>query len=290
VEYFAVFDNPDFRVGPMPMRALRSAQIVDVGNDHLVGLPGHGLISLLASNADDKYPRGTGVDAIDGEGEGITKQFRTAPHYFAAGNTHHVTEINSDPALESIEHNIQLHVGSELGGTLLDPNGKPLGGALCAGLATQFLWTALDNEQFAVRHLRPGQKRRLYFYHEARKLAGSVETSGDETGSLLVKLEPAGAFKGRLLLENGDAADGLEVSRTSLRQAAVLPRGIIPIQGRTVTDADGRFEITGLAPGLNYSLKATRSGTIVGAVIENETVAPGETKDLGNRTIVDFDN
>ena len=48
------------------------------------------------------------------------------------------------------------------------------------------------------------------------------------------------------------------------------------------TDADGRFRLEGLAPGLTYELQILGNGGFYGAVFKDLTIKAGETRDLGD--------
>ncbi len=281
VQYLAYRDNPNLRAAPGLLGPMVYRWTDDNGRYQVVGLPGHGLVTLLASDADDKYPRGAGRESITIE-EG-SDFVRTQPFLVSPVNAHYLAELNIDAAANTIERDIQLHVGSELHGTVLDPEGKPLTGGRCAGLTNIAYWNELDDEHFSIHHLEHDQKRRIYFYHEARDLAGSIEVSGNAAGPIVVKLQPAGVLKGRVLFDNGDPAEHVEL-HGSRGKNQDLPRGIL---GRRapLTDRDGKFTISGLAPGLFYSLHVIRGSRLLGTPIEDVTVGPGETKDLGDLTI-----
>lgn len=163
-------------------------------------------------------------------------------------------------------------------------------------------WIDLETHSFEVKHLNPGESRRLYFHHVERNLAGSLEVNGSDNTPIVVKLRPAGSIQGRILLENGDPAAEVEVSSGS-RAATKQPVGVMPphvINPPTAggllrreqhsTDNEGRFTIGGLVPGDHYSLKVTRDSQLLGTAIENVTISAGETKDLGDLTILTPEN
>ncbi len=293
VEYFVFNSNPHRNDAPGLMDIVSyHGWVKEDGRYQIVGLPGPGLISFLANDGSiggsiEKYPRGTGADAIEGTGEGPNKFLRTSPYMLPPVNTHYVASIDPEPTSEAIEHDIRLEAGQALAGKVYDPERQPLAGATCTGLSNIGIWSELKTDEFEVRHLPSGEKRRLYFYHAERNLAASIEVSGDEKSPLVVKLVPAGTIKGRLLLEDGDPA-----ARVSLWQTheGREPRGVLPGGQAHLTDADGRFQISGIIPGLYYSIRASRGNNSLGTALENVTVAVGETKDLGDLTIAAPEN
>ncbi|REK17450.1 MAG: hypothetical protein DWQ37_06580 [Planctomycetota bacterium] len=291
VQYFAFDDNPNTLAVPGLMRLVLHSTLADAdGRYQIVGLPGRGLLTLLETSADDRYPRGAGAEAIDGRGEGTRKRFRTLPHRMSAVNAHYLADVNPDTSAEAIEHNIELHAGSQIAGTVLDDKGNPLSGAQCAGLTNISYWNDLESEHFVVRHIEHGQKRRVYFYHEAKNLAGSVEVSGDSRAPLTVRLQPAGVITGRVFLETGNPAERVQLVQLSGGgddNAENEPRGILPGRRQFLTDDEGRFELTGLAPGLSYNVSVARGSSILGNAFDAVTVAAGETKDLGDLVLGD---
>ena len=48
------------------------------------------------------------------------------------------------------------------------------------------------------------------------------------------------------------------------------------------TDKDGRFRVSGLVPGLKYSLNVWKDGAIIGQPAKDVIIKAGETRDLGD--------
>ncbi len=61
-------------------------------------------------------------------------------------------------------------------------------------------------------------------------------------------------------------------------------QGILPGDG--VIGSDGRFRVDGLVPGLKYGASASGPMTPFGDLFHDQTVAPGEVKDLGDLKVV----
>jgi hypothetical protein len=123
--------------------------------------------------------------------------------------------------------------------------------------------------------------RSLIFLHLPRKLAGWIEVKGDETGPIRVMLEPWASAVGRVV----DDASKPRSNVTILVQAR-RPRlggGQIEHEPKSIrTDAEGRFRVEGLAPGLPYELFFwAPPGQGSDRRITIEPTRPGETRDLG---------
>jgi hypothetical protein len=166
----------------------------------------------------------------------------------------------------------------------------------------------LRTAEFVAMGLDPQRPRLLCFAHEERKLAGSVVVRGDETGPVDVKLGPWGEVSGRLVDGAGRPVANATLAFTEIpprkpRQPASLDVGVqaafrsSPSANRDPrTDAEGRFRVDSLVPGLRYHL-AVYDG--VGAlkiedvkwtklVFRDLVLKPGEVKDLGNVTARPF--
>ena len=132
----------------------------------------------------------------------------------------------------------------------------------------------------------------LVFVHPEKRLVRVQAVPPDRKDPLAVRLEPTGALAGRLLDADGKPLAGAKVeARYSPAQTVEGEgtRGRLPmamryaytgwqefLDGQATTDKDGRFRITGLAPGLKYLLEAP------GLVRRDLSVEPGKDNDLGD--------
>jgi hypothetical protein len=143
----------------------------------------------------------------------------------------------------------------------------------------------LPTESFTVECVAPQAVRTIAFAHEGRKLIGHQVLQGDEKGPLTVRLQPWGAATGRLV-----GADGRPVTdaRILLVCPSLPPPGLQPLAGVARTDAEGRFRVEGLSPGLKYDLQVRRGDAksevilSAGDAAKGVSAASGEVKDLGD--------
>jgi hypothetical protein len=168
------------------------------------------------------------------------------------------------PAVSIVEN-----PGRTLTVTAVDPEGRPIGGTKATG-RTDLLGSGPYEQaspMFEVRALDPSRPRRVTVSHAGRKLAGSIDLKGDETGPMTVRIQPWGTITGRIVDHDGQPRGGLELFGIRI--------------GR-----DGRFRIEGLVPGRKYEASAVEGFRGLGTVFSDVTVAPGETKDLGDLKVV----
>src|SRR5262249_46856896 len=146
-------------------------------------------------------------------------------------------------------------------GQVVDQSGKPLATALFAGKLKEFpSWQSLDAEgRFEIVGYDPESPRTVAFVDPGRCLAAHLELSGPVSNPLVVKLEPAGKAKGRIVDEHGDPIPKVMLNswhifaaaRDQSMQQAYKPLPLPPgdsanFRDRIITDADGRFELNGL--------------------------------------------
>ena len=70
---------------------------------------------------------------------------------------------------------------------------------------------------------------------------------------------------------------------TPLRDPVNLEFGWI--KDRFTVDAQGRFRIEGLVPGVKYDARGILSNRLDGTIFQNVQVGPGEVKDVGDVTL-----
>ena len=179
--------------------------------------------------------------------------------------------------------------------TLLDPEGRPVVGVQTNGLT----YHPSDHEMtlraatIPITGLHPDRARRITCVKEDRKLIGFLLARGDGDAPYTVRMQPWAAVTGRVVDEQGRPLPVQDLrlaplSRTSLAAGAAREfaahddpeAGIFPTVS---TDAQGRFRVERLVPGLSYSadiyLGVGRRG---GPAFEDLKLAPGEVRDLGD--------
>jgi RNA polymerase sigma factor (sigma-70 family) len=280
VEYFCFRDNPSAKEIRLEGNVYNWRSTQEDGLFRIPVLPGRGLLTVWAYH--DHYLMGVGAEQIKG---GRLQEspdfFDTVPYFFIARNAHTLVEIAPKAGEDSITCDVTLVPGHTLKGKVLDPDGKPLAGALVSGLKDLGYWMDIGSD-FTVESLQPDKPRVLQFVHDGKKLAGMVILRGDEKEPLSVRLEPSGTLTGRLVTPQGDPLAG-----TSVTCGAVLKekgQALHPTALDVRTGKDGRFRIEGLKPGLKYGLGVTTESyvrEIVGGEPKDLTVRAGETKDLG---------
>ena len=133
--------------------------------------------------------------------------------------------------------------------------------------------------------VNPKEPRALVFIHQEKKLVGVVRVSGNEKDPAEVKVGPWATLRGRLVNADGKPMADVKLSfLQSIEEADPQGVGDLP-DGREIrTDANGRFELSGFAPGLRYNLAALSSTRIIARIGQDMQFMVGEEKDLGDVT------
>jgi hypothetical protein len=223
-----------------------------------------------------------------------------------SGPTHALVEINpSERALKSLHYPVALTAGRTRRGMVLGLEGKPLPGVEVAGqYACYRLTQKLKAAEFTLNGLRDGRTRILVFLDPKRKLGKAQEVRGGDEGPLAVRLEPLGTLTGRVVDTEGRPLAGHKVAAfPDLRGKGYenLPEELHPFardlglaEGawydftgrRVVTDAEGRFRLEGLLPGIPYTVVAAEDSIKPGKPVthqkDGQTVEAGKETDLGD--------
>ncbi|HZY85275.1 MAG TPA: carboxypeptidase-like regulatory domain-containing protein, partial [Gemmataceae bacterium] len=189
---------------------------------------------------------------------------------------------------------IELDPGRKATGSLLGPDGKPVSGATAYGLGAMpyglnrpdllLPGVSLKADTFTASVLDPERPRTVSFVHKERRLIGRVELRGDEKGPVTVPMEPWGVLTGRLVDGDGKPIAGVRLGwHYPSVTAPGLPRPVEPF----TTDAEGRFRVEGLAPGVKFEITLSggaKKGTAfsAGEGLKGLSLEPGQTKDLGD--------
>jgi RNA polymerase sigma factor (sigma-70 family) len=285
VTYRAFRDNPHLDKYPNFKRGSQETRILIPGDDGrftIPALPGRGLIA--ARVPEEGYLHGLGADAIKGFDKALGA-FITYPLICSAADQHVFAEINPGPERKDIDLELQADPGRTVTGTIVDPGGRALDGwveILTLDVFQSPQHVPANSPRFVVKGI-PSGPHRLDFFHRGRKLAGSLALKGDEKGDLVAKLQPWGTLTGRVVDEEGKPRADVEIFST-IRERPDPERG--DLRDKPIVDAQGRFRIQGLVPGVRYNAYGSSAGgTACAPILNGVRVGPGEIKDLGDITL-----
>jgi len=245
------------------------------------------------------------LTAIPGRGVLVVEAHQLSyPSTYRAGfDASHVPQIpmfyqalvNLDLPQDAFTHrqDITLDPGRSLEGAVLAPDGKPLNGASIYGLQNLGSWSGLgtDVSMFRIVGFEPEGSaakipRTLLFRHQGRKLAGWVDLKGDEPGRSASNSSPWGVVVGRIVDPEGKPQADVTL-HVHVADRKRLGNGNIEHPDRVRTDADGRFLIDGVAPGLPYRLDVQApTGQRGTSRIDVAATRPGQTIDMGDLKVV----
>jgi protocatechuate 3,4-dioxygenase beta subunit len=236
---------------------------------------------------DPKYPqyfdnRFGGFPAYLGPGGGISP---------VQGNWCKVLQIKA--GTKTVEQDIVQELAAALPIRLQDTEGIPLTNVWVTG--SRFAeWVPhpvkCEKSECMAYQLEPGKPRLMIFYHEKRKLAGTLTLKGDEKSPVVAKLGPSGAVKGRLLDADGKPLAGVAVGVHYRQRVAEEVHNVVHHARPIVTDANGDFTVDELIPEQKLELsfqfgkrKFERTPKLANPAIE---VKSGEVRDLGAIMVV----
>lgn len=282
VQYFAFRDNPHLESFPRfkGTYIAHERRVDKDGRFRIAVLPGPGIIAFKADDH-SRYRRGFGAETITGstlDMGGSGKTFKTVPGICHSANEHALRQIDPKVGSDPIELTLTLTSGTDLTGRLLDPDGKPLSGGVVFG-NIQHAWYPIQGEEFQIQGYYPDRPRDLFFHHPERNLAGHYRLEGKPPKPLIIKLEPAGAIRGRLVDDSGKPISGITLAGEGVPSENYGNAAL-----RIGTDEDGRFHIRGLIPGRKYTVEG-RGNRKYGRVLVDATVEAGQTKDVGDVTL-----
>jgi RNA polymerase sigma factor (sigma-70 family) len=188
---------------------------------------------------------------------------------------------------ETIKVFISFDPGRTIRGKIIGPDGQPLAGVEAAGIhaVNERAPTTFRTDAFTVYALDPSRPRTVYFRHVAKNLVGTIMLRGDETEAPVVKMQPGASVVGRVLDAVGKPLAGMDVS-IQFTEAAPdeLIRQRLLGDMHTTTDANGRFRLEGMFPGLEFEVFVGHPGHRSMAITyEAVTLKAGEVCDLGER-------
>ncbi len=275
---------PEFRQGAA---GLWNRYLTDRdGRYKLVGLMGRGLVQV--NDPTQPYPPGQGFDAIADlpNFREFQKVQGPAMSPFADFTTA-IKETRIDERDQEIRADFELARGKRLTLNVIDTEGRPVTGVDVQGLwpKSQHLSQSNLGPTMDVEGLLPDERRLVLLQQKNRNLGKAIRVSWKDNGPgpLTVKLEPCGTLKARLLDKQGDPVHN-GVVRVSIYWGKDGSPSDGSLSDYDATDSNGQMNCKGLLPGADYFVLCDSPQLApirIEWVIDNLTVSPGETIDLG---------
>jgi RNA polymerase sigma factor (sigma-70 family) len=217
----------------------------------------------------------------------------TANEYLS--NLNAVKVLDLAEGASPVTYDLSVERGKTLTVHIQDPEGKPLSGAVLAGL-TATGWDTFPLKEASTTiyaldpkgprqlgFLNPG--RQLGFFHRDRQLAGTLTVRGDEPQPPTARLVPTGVVLGRVLDGAGQPLAGVEVSLGFSNYGIGGLSMYLELQRDPLrTDKEGRFRRDGVFPNQWFRLDFRRGHTPIFSELRlrSGVVKPGATLDLGD--------
>jgi hypothetical protein len=176
--------------------------------------------------------------------------------------------------------------------TIEDDEGQPVTGAFVSGLADSgpdtFRIGVSTCTIFALGSDRP---RRVCVLHPERGLAAAITLTGEEQGSVTVRLAASAKISGRAFAPDGQPLADAWVQINYARGNASALQHALDLQREVLkTDADGRFHADNIVPGERFALDFKQGGTffrvpVIPVVWERRVLSAGQKLDLGDVTV-----
>ena len=291
VEAYTFSDNP--HAGEFPGYSEGYGSNIHSDQDgrfEVATIPGRGIIAARAVDA-LRYRVGVGADSIAGPRTvdlPNRDDFDTIPDHCYVHQFHALAGVDLGPSADPATIDLQVDPGRSLSMTAVDPDGRPIGDLRVMGLGELFPSPRPQGSAtFEVHALEPSKPRRVTIAHAGRKLIGSVFLKGDEVDPMTVRLQPWGTVTGRVVDDEGRPRPALNVhSLGGIHAKHPEVDGVLPGRGwigvAIATDANGRFRVEGLIPGLKYGASVADGSRGLGKLFEGLIAAPGEVRDLGD--------
>jgi hypothetical protein len=283
LEYHAFLDNPNLKKVTSLSQGGGSG---DDGSFAITGPAGPGLLYVLAEE-DDYIKVHTNAD------------WKLVPgiNYFPNVG-HALVRINPvENDAQSATFEIALEPAATVNAPVVGPDGKPFKGYYVAGLTASprhnVSWLIpRDEPTVKVRGLDIRRPRNVVVFSPEKKLGKCLLMRGDETGPVELRLEALSSLTGRVVDADGRPRAGIQMHANmsnSGEDGARLPvqffvtgEGSWPakLEPTATTDANGKFRLEGLLPGLKYVLVDGKGASLTEKSLAPP--APGQSADLGD--------
>jgi protocatechuate 3,4-dioxygenase beta subunit len=198
--------------------------------------------------------------------------------------------INPAAKDEVVKVRIPFDSGRSVRGKVIGPDGKPVAGAEVIGVqaTNEFRPTTLPGDTFTAYAVSPDRPREMYFLHEGKKLAGALTVRSTDAEAV-VKLKPWATITGRVLTAEGKPAAKAEINFQLIDGVVdgVIRQNLYRDKARSAlrTDAQGRFRLEGMFPGLEVRVFARTPGLRVSNASRPVIPEAGQTLDVGDITL-----
>jgi hypothetical protein len=262
------------------------------GSFHITGLPGPGILWVLAH--EDDFVK---LDA--------DRTWKLIPGIITAPPVAHacirIDPKENDPQSATFE--IGLEPAKAVTVSVVGTDGQPFRGYFVAGLTatprnTSAWLMPQASPTFTVRGLSANRPRMVVVYSAEKKLGKAQAVRGDEAGAITFRLEPLSSLTGRVLDSEGRPCAGIHVQATldgKGDNGATLPVQFFltsatwaaKLEPKGRTDADGKFRLDGLLPGLKYTLFVSEDGSADSdrVIVRRAGISPpaaGRNENLGD--------
>lgn len=204
---------------------------------------------------------------------------------FLQGNFCRVLRI--EPGTAVVKKDIIVEPASAITVRIQDAQGHPLLRTFVeeAGRVSMLGGPILtETDSWLVHGLgESGKPRRLIFYERSNKLFATLLLKSDEKGSVVARLRPCGAVRGKVVDKDGNPVSGINVNLTYPDGDTWGMHAFIHGAKPVVTDTGGRFVIDEVIPGIDFYLWArpAKGGQIWEMLVKKSKVETGRTTDLG---------
>ncbi|MAD81069.1 MAG: hypothetical protein CMJ50_09545 [Planctomycetaceae bacterium] len=270
-------------------------------------LPSRGILAYrydgvpFARRADgiDNFPRGLGADAI-----GDKNIYYTMPGSIIPSNYNFVAVVHPKPGDKRVRIDMPMAASPSVRLQVVVPGGDvtELPKLEVYGLNDRWGWQEKSPRELIVEDLLGDEKRKVFVYLRGAGLAGAAVVDRNSNQPVSIKLAPSGSISGRLVDEEGEPITDATLVRGSYYPNAgndarhgtwAKHPGKRVSPTRIPVDEQGRFKITGLIPGWHYSARVSAlrmvrnqmGNKFLGQAFVNETVEPGEARELGDLVI-----
>ncbi len=211
-------------------------------------------------------------------------------------NLQAVVPINPDEGEKTVIPDITLVPGRTQRVQVVGPDGRQVPEIRVFGPLSSSPYSAggrlIDGAEFSFVHPNPGTAEELEVVQEDKNAGKLIVITGNEPDPIQITLERTGTVTGRLVDDEARPRPFIPIMVNQHLKTNAFWRSSCPL-----TDAKGRFRITGLIPGIVYSLSAAKNHGTIGldpdegyilndryrSVMKHQwALKPGETQEWGD--------